>query len=185
MLDTALLRTLLNDDLLSTVSKKDGRRFVQLKETGADAKLKRVDICDLPEGSLLINLDKFEQPKSLFKGTLGERQRCDYVLITSLGAQPMLVFIELKSATVKASEIERQFKGAECIIDYCDATLNRFHDQNGLLKQCEKRFVVFYRPRLAKLRTRPVSIARKNDTPERAFRYPAPHNPTLRALVVP
>ncbi len=184
MIDTTALLALLVDGLFGIISEKDGRRFARLQESGMEASLKRVDICDVPDGTLILNLDKYEQPKSLFKGKQGERQRCDYVLITALENQPFLIFIELKSKTLKNSEIERQFKGAECVMDYCDAALDRFHGQNGLLRQCQKRFVVFYRPHLAKQRTRPVIPSQKNDSPQRALKYPAPQNPSLKRLVV-
>jgi len=184
MMDTSSLRALLVDEMFGVVSETDGRRFARLKESGAEARLKRVDIYDIPDGTVLLNLDMYNQPRSLFKGEQGERQRCDYVLITAMGNQPVLVFIELKSSALKNTEIERQFKGAECVMDYCDAALNRFHGQNGLLRQCQKRFVVFYRPRLAKQRTRPANLSRRNDSPERALKYPAPQNPSLRRLAV-
>jgi hypothetical protein len=178
-----VLHDLLMENLFGVISIKDGRRFARLKETGVDAKLKQVDIYDVPEGSLLINLDAYEQPKSLFKGQKGERQRCDYVLVTRIDDQPFLVFIEMKSAALKDSDISRQFKGSECVLDYCDVTLDRFHGQNGFLRQFNKRFVVFYRPRLAKQRTRLGKPPRGNDSPERALKYPSPHNPSLKTLV--
>lgn len=181
--DTGKLRDLLMDDLFGTITVKDGRRFARLKETAGDSKLKQVDIYDLPEGSLLLKLDHIEQPKTLFKGKKGERQRCDYLLVTKIDTRSFLVFIEMKSSTAGDSEIVRQFKGAECIFDYCDAALNRFHDQDGFLRKFEKRFVVFYRPRLAKQRTRPAILSHRNDTPERPLKCAAPHNPSLKTLV--
>jgi hypothetical protein len=184
MVDTTFLRALLVDDLFGAISEKDGRRFARLKERGAEAKLKRVDIFDIPEGSLLLNLDQYEQPISLFRGEQGERQRCDYVLVTAMETVPLLVFIEIKSSILKNSEIQRQFKGAECVLDYCDAALDRFHGQNGFLRQFKKRFVVFYRPRLAKQRTRPTVPSKKNNAPELALKYPSPTCPSLKALVV-
>ncbi|MDY0378825.1 MAG: hypothetical protein RBR01_10375, partial [Desulfobacterales bacterium] len=130
MVDTVILRSMLVDDLFGTISENNGRRFARLKESGDSAKLKQVDIYDVPKGSLLLKLDKCDQPKTLFKGKQGERQRCDYILVTSMDNNPMLVFIEMKSAALKIAEIERQFKGAECVLDYCDAILTRFHGQS-------------------------------------------------------
>lgn len=181
MLEKAL-RALLAGDLIGTLSERDGRRFARLKEHGTDAKLKQVDVFDLPEDSLLIHLEKYEQPRTLFNGRLGERQRCDYVLITTVRGFPTVLFIEMKSAQLKQSAIMKQFKGAECILEYCDAALDRFHGQNSLLRSCQKRYVVFYLPRVAKQRTRPKPPAFRNDSPEQAMRYPAPRNPSLMAL---
>lgn len=179
----SVLRTLLMDNLVEPVSQKNGRCFVRLRETGADARLKRVDILDIPEGSVLVKLDGVDQPKSLFKGKYGERQRCDYLLVTVVNNRPFLVFFEMKTRVVKDSEVARQFKGAECLVDYCNAALNRFHGQDNLLDQCEKRFVVFYKPSLAKQRTRPVFPGNANNSPESPLKYPSPQNPSLMALV--
>lgn len=183
MLDPAPLRALLAKDIVVEVSEMNGRGFARLHETGADAKLKQVDIFDVPENSVLLHLEQYEQPKSLFKGKKGERKRCDYVLVTAIGNRPLLLFIEMKSAKLETSELVRQFKGAECIMDYCDAALTRFHDQDRVLARCAKRFVIFYRPRLSKTRTRPVFPSKDNDSPEKALRYPAPRCPSLHALV--
>lgn len=177
------LRELLVENLIDSVFSANGRRCVRLKEEGADARLNKVDILDVPNGSILIKLDEVEQPKTLFKGKRGERQRCDYVLLTRFKGTPFLVFFELKSRTVKKKEVTKQFKGAECLMDYCDAALNRFFHQNDLLKACEKRFVVFFKPAIAKQATRQATPAMSNASPETPFKYAAPRNPSLKALI--
>ena len=179
----APLRDLLIHALIETTRVEHGRHFVRLKETGADARLRQVDIFDLPEDSILIKLDAVEQPKSLFQGKKGERKRCDYVLFTQLNAQPLLIFFELKSRAMEKKEIAAQFKGACCLVEYCDAALNHFHGQSGLLRQCEKRFVVFYKPSIAKQRTRPTLPRAKANSPDSPLRYPSPHSPSLKSLV--
>lgn len=183
MVDIEIMKKLLVDDLFSPISEKDGRSFARLKESGIDARLRRVDIYDVSEDSLLIKLDKYDQPKSLFKGTEGERKRCDYVLITSINSQSYLLFIEMKSKRVKPSEFIKQFKGAECLMDYCDATLKRFHEQNNFFEGFKKRFVVFYKIPLSKQRTRSIDSFGNNSTPDKALTYLSPHNPSLEKLV--
>lgn len=59
-MDTALLNDLFTDKLLGKFGEKNGRHFARLKETDKSAKLKQIDIFDVPEGSVLINLDKAE-----------------------------------------------------------------------------------------------------------------------------
>lgn len=184
MVEMDVLKDLLVEALLGEVTIFNERRCAVLKESGADAKLKRVDIYDIPDGSLLLNLDKYEQPKSLFRDEKGQRQRCDYVLVTKVENRKLLLFIEMKSSKLKNTEIQKQFKGAECVIDYCNAALTRFHDQSDLLKKLEKRFVVFYKPHsIPKRSTRPAAPSSKNDTPEKAYRYASPINPSLKSLV--
>lgn len=179
----ASLRDLLMTNLFETVSHKHGHTFVRLKETGVDAKLKQIDIYDIHQDSIVLKLDQVDQPSTLFKGEKGERQRCDYVLVTIYNNNPFVVFIEIKSKVAKNAEITRQFKGAECLMDYCNSALNRFHDQHNVMLACEKRFVVFYKPSIAKRRTRPVNPCPANKSPESPLKYPAPHNPSLNALV--
>lgn len=181
------LNELLVDKIKGTICINNGRRFAMLKESEKDSKLKRVDIYDVPEGSILIKLDQFNQPDSLFKSHKGQCKRCDYVLVTTIENIDILLFIEMKSSKIRNIEIEQQFKGAECVIDYCDAVLNRFHNQDDLLKKHAKRFVIFYKPYISKKSTRSkrskVPLPQRNDTPEQAYRYPAPIRPSLQKLV--
>jgi len=176
------LRELLVNDLLGDIFQEHGVFSVRLKETGVEAKLKQVDLLGVPENSLLIKLDAYEQPVSLFNGNKGERKRCDYILFTLVNGKGYALFIELKSAKLKTSEYICQFKGAECVVDYCHAALKRFHDHDQLLAHFNKRFIVFYRPRIAKQRTRP-KMTSGNTSPEKALLYPAPHSPSLKFLL--
>jgi hypothetical protein len=184
MAELQSLDELLVDKMKGFIS-NNGRRFAILKECGIESKLKRIDVYDVPEGSILINLDRYDQPDSLFKNHKGQRKRCDYVLVTTVENRDILLFIEMKSARIKNIEIEQQFKGAECVIDYCDAVLNRFHGQDNLLKKHIKRFVIFYKSySIAKRPTRPPkSPQQSNDIPKRAYLYPDPIRPSLHTLV--
>jgi hypothetical protein len=184
--DLNVIRELLCRDILGQIGEEYGRRFANLKERGTDAKLKMVKIFDVDEGSILVNMDRYDQPKSLFRNEKGQRKRCDYVLLTIFNNQHFMLFVEMKSSTAPKLEIQRQFKAAECVMDYCNAALNRFHDQNNLLDSFRKRFVVFYKPRsIAKRTTRPQCTTQLNDRPDRAFKYPSPHNPSIGCLVKP
>lgn len=180
-----IIRTLLANDICTESNSKNGRQFVILKESGADAKLKHVELYDVSQDAFLIKLDEYEQPKSLFKGTNGECKRCDYVLVTNLNKKPLLIFIELKSSKIKMPHIIKQFQGAECVIDYCDSVLDRFYDYSSVLKDIEKRFIIFYKPRsISKRRTR-ISPPENNKSPDKAFKYPSPYNPSINELVAP
>jgi len=178
-----LLEELFAANLYMSTFVEYGRNCVKLKETRKNADLREVTIMDLPNNSIVLNIEKFEQPKTLFKGKMGECKRCDYILVLTEEKQKILLFIEMKSGRLNMAEIQRQFKGAECAIDYCDAVLNRFHAQDGFFKSYKKRFVIFYKPNLAKRTTQPFITSVKNDSPERALRYPSPHNPSIKKLL--
>lgn len=76
------LRELLVDNIIGKMVHEHGVRSVRLREKGLDAKLKQVNLLGVPEDSLLIKLDAYQQPLSLFKGRKGERKRCDYILFS-------------------------------------------------------------------------------------------------------
>jgi hypothetical protein len=178
------LDELLVDEIKGTFSINNGRRFARLRESGRNSRLRQVDIYDVPDGSILIKLDQFDPPNSLFKSNRGQCRRCDYALVTTVGSRDVLLFVEMKSGRIDNREIEQQFKGAECVIDYCDAALDRFYAQNNLLKNHIKRFVVFYKLSMSKRTTRPKkSPSHRNDTPERAYKYSDPVCPSLQTLV--
>ena len=144
MKDISPLQRLINNDILENPSIKNGGGNLILKEAGSKAKLTEVEISGVPEGSLLISVDKSEQPKTLFAGDKGERMRCDYVLVTKIKEQLSLIFIEMKSKKVSDAEVVKQFKGAECILEYCNAALEYFHEEDDFFEHFKKRFVVLY-----------------------------------------
>jgi hypothetical protein len=170
-----LLRNLFVDDLFVTVYQESGRYFVRLKEQGKDAKLEQVDIYGVGNDAILLNIDKYKKQQVIFKGELGENKRCDYILLTEMNGQKIMLFIELKSKTVKHSEVIKKFKATECLIDYCNEILNKFLNDNSL-KEYIRLFVVFYKHNIPKRKTRPIPprpiSSFKN--PEKFLRYPSP-----------
>lgn len=190
MIDILELRNLFNDEIIGGIGTENNRNFVRLKEKSENAELKKVDIYDVPDNSLLIKIDATKPPHSLFKTNKGECRRCDYILISEIENKPILLFIEMKSTKKirEPSEIIKQFHGAECIIDYCNAILERFHNKKMFFNDFNKYFVVFYKPRIAKRNTRPAKEKAahpgRNNTPESMLKYPSPHNPSLNQLII-
>jgi hypothetical protein len=78
---------------------------VKLKETRKNAGLQEFTIMDLPNNSIVLNIEKFEQPKTLFEGKMGECKRCDYILALTEEKQKILLFIEMKSGRLNMAEI--------------------------------------------------------------------------------
>jgi len=174
-----ILKTLFQDDLFGSFGNTYGRYFAQLKEDDVSAKLKNIKIFNIEHDSLLIKIDKTKPPNTLFKNTKGERKRCDYLLITKRNSKYYLVFIEIKSAKLNNNHIIKQFKGAECIVDYSSAILRRFHDKPNFFNTFDKRFVCFYKPNIPKRTTRPIKNSSKpnsgkNTTPEKMLIYSDP-----------
>ncbi|MBF0565156.1 MAG: hypothetical protein HQK89_07935 [Nitrospirae bacterium] len=169
-----VIKELLVPDILGKIILDNtiGQYYAQLKEDSTDSKLREICILEVPEDSILIKLDKYKQPQTLVKNKLGQRQRCDYVLLTSYMEQRLMLFIEPKSVWPKYEDIVKQFKGSECVMDYCNAFLNRFHAQDNLFEHFQKRFVVFYYNSGKKQNTRPQGPSLKNDIPREAYKYP-------------
>ncbi|OQY19079.1 MAG: hypothetical protein B6I36_05190 [Desulfobacteraceae bacterium 4572_35.1] len=182
MCDREVLKTLFNSSLLGVVGTKSGRNFVKLKESDSGAKLKNVDIFDVATDSVLVNLDRSDPSSSLFVKSEGKRKRCDYLLITEVNDEKYIFFIELKSGKI-SRYIGQQFKGAECIVDYCDSTLSRFHEIDAFFKGYKKRFICFYKPLISKKPTRLFKPNPLHSRPENMWKYPSPHNPSIKQLI--
>ncbi len=184
MAELDVVQQLLMNNLFIPLHDEHGRKAVLLKETDVGAKLRKVKVLDLDPDTVVIELDKADQPATLFKEGKGQRKRCDFVLLTKVKGQKIALFVEMKSESLNNGRIKKQFRGAECLMDYCDAVLNRFYDQENLLEGYIKRFVLFYKNSINKTRTRPVKPTKNNDTPENMFKYANPINPSINHLVV-
>ena len=112
----------------------------------------------MPPGSLLLRTDDFEpQHHFLLKGK-GLRKRADFALIDD----DRIIFIELKSGGVDKKEIERQFNGAKCVIDYC-ASIGKhfFNDPNFLTPAVNTQHCVLLFKNRISINKRSTSSSRK------------------------
>ncbi|MEO5357244.1 MAG: hypothetical protein H7844_08095 [Nitrospirae bacterium YQR-1] len=188
--DLSVFNDLIVNNILVQFGMKNGKLFAVLKESGTETKLKKVEISDIPENSVLIKLDGYEEPKTLFKSNKGQLKRCDYVLLTRVGNQGIMLFIEMKSQRFSDKDIEKQFKGALCVMDYCNAVLNRFHNKEDILSLFEKRFIVFYTLPIPKRPTRPAKSVNlpvnppvRHNKPESPLKIANPYNPFFKSLI--
>lgn len=183
MADLALLKEFFCDNIQDDISLSpvNNRRFTRLREQGKEAKLKSVDLMDIPDDSIVLKMDTYQQPSTLFRGNKGENRRCDYVVITNIENRDVLLFIELKSSSLSNKEVQQQFMGAECAIDYCNSALKRFHKQDGYFDSFEKRFVVFYKG--GSIAKTPTGTKTNNNPPSSYLKYPNPHEPSIRKLI--
>ena len=105
-----IIRKLLDSSAVVMPNDDSGVLEMRLKETDPKAKLKLVQIRGVPSNSLLIKVDGAAPLNTLLSGENGIRQRCDYVLLTERKSGPILVFCEMKSSSVRPSEVTRQFR---------------------------------------------------------------------------
>lgn len=168
-----ILRSLILDDLFTALLPKDGTYSAKLRENDPSAKLKVVFVNSLPCDAVVLHFDKCRdtRPRSLFKGGSGPLSCCDYVLLIQWANQRVALFVELKSK--KLRRITEKFKASECLLDYCDAALNRFFEQQRLLAQYRRGFIVFHLAPLNKRPTRPT-IRPEGESADQFLKYPNP-----------
>lgn len=185
MIDGVLLKNVLNKTVFHPVVMDNGSFVARLRETDPSAGLKAVDIRGVSKDAVLLKMDVGAPPADMLRKELGQRCRCDYVLLTEFQGVRYLVYIDLKTSAggrLPKGGLEKQFRGARCMLVYLDAIIDVFHKRRGFFKSFdEQRYVAFYKPRLYKMPTRPVAV--RNDCPERFLKYPNPIRPTVGELV--
>ena len=85
---------------------------------------------NVPEGSLLIKIDRFQGGRGFFDCRHGICKRSDYAILT----ENELVLLEMKSnyRSGTAKDVSRQLHGAHCVLDYCVSIGERFfNDKKG------------------------------------------------------
>ena len=101
---------------------------VTLEENESDAKLRNVQICNVPKDALLINLHNIN-PEAWLRGLFqldskqGLFQCCDYALLSARN----IIFIELKSKSVDMRGVKNQLKSGTCLFTYCSSVLSQFY----------------------------------------------------------
>lgn len=135
--DLAVLTQLLTDDAKVNYHGKS----VQLKEDQASDS--QITISQVPEDAVIIKCDKFPAPTEVLKGEYGECKRCDYIILLLYKGQKYALFIELKRGKKSEDHIIRQLKGGSCVLDYCRAVLEHFHEIKKPLGDYKFRYVCF------------------------------------------
>lgn len=128
--DISRLEELLNPDaLVETESGKvAGKGKVRLSETiNETGKEYSIDVKNLPNDTLVIKADKFEQNKTISRKF---RMRADYILVN----EDEMVFVELKSGKIRRKDIKQQLMGAQCLVDYLICIGRRFFNDDNFLK---------------------------------------------------
>jgi hypothetical protein len=171
------LQKLLISDLFGNIE----NQTAILKEDDISAKLKEVNIIDVPDNSILIKIDYGNTYNDIFRSDDGQRKRCDYLLITNGVHKRILLFIEMKSNELKEAEIIQKFLATECLLDYIVSMLNRFHKIDIDLGECKKRFVSFQKKRIPKTK---IHSAKDGTKPEnyRPMNFNPNKPPTLKSL---
>jgi len=174
--DLNLLKSVLAQGLFQNITAKNGSYSACLKENGANASLKEVEIIDIAKDSVLLKMDRIKAPDKLFRKGRGQLKRCDYLLITEVFKKKLMIFIEMKPIGKNASEFKeeiiQQFKSTDCIVDYIKSVLSKFYDENAPFKNHEKRYIQLYKSIIDKKSTRINKSSSKHNIPTNYYKYP-------------
>jgi hypothetical protein len=135
-----------------------------------------VEIKGLPDEVIVIKVDTFPAPDSIFTGINGECRRADYVIIANEQDRKRILFIEMKRTKAPQNQIVEQFKGAACFIAYCKEVAKQFYNCSDLLSGYEFRYVSFGHTSIAKRKTRVERTAVQHNRPDRMMKIDWPNN---------
>ena len=148
MSDIAILKEMINKTATVSLVNHQNKKKVTLEEK--DDKVPNnekanytVDILGLPDDSdvIVIKVDAFKSPTSIFNEKNGVCKRSDFVIIADTGTEKVIVIIEMKAGNPERQGIIKQFKGAQCFIRYCQEIGKSFWNQDNFLKDYDYRFV--------------------------------------------
>ena len=140
MSDTEILLQLFKPRAqVEAITNSYGKKEVTLTE--AQQPDSRVKINHLHSDAVIINVDKFEGPHHVFNCDTGVCKRADYVIISE--SARVILYVELKSASHRNSDVVNQLKGAKCFIGYCKEIVRLFWSENNFMDNYKERYVSF------------------------------------------
>lgn len=133
-------------------------------------------IYGIPENAVIIKVDVFSSPDTVFVGSKGECKRADYVIVSNEGGRKVIVYIEMKAIKGQTTEIVQQLNGAQCFIAYCGEIGIKFWYESDFLKKYKQRFVSIGHTSIPKRKTRITRESGKHDRPEKMLKIDWPHH---------
>ncbi len=179
--DITILDQIIKDNAKVPLIDNYGKKQVNLTEThGTDYS---VTIRGIPDDTLIIKIDLFEAPKSLFQGIKGECKRCDYVIISDSPIKKMIVLIEMKAGKALEKEVIQQLKGGKCLVKYCQQIGQEFWREIDFLNNYDYRFISLKNISISKKSTRNKKQAQLHDSPENMLKIYSPKGLQFNQLI--
>ncbi|WP_293151238.1 hypothetical protein [Okeania sp. SIO2C9] len=135
---------------------------------------------------IVIKVDTFSAPTTIFQANRGECKRADFAIIADIIEKgKFIVFIEMKGGkkTSKEKEIIQQLKGAKCFVEYCQEIGKSFWEKRDFLDNYKYRFVSIKNIKIPKSKTRYESKAKIHDTPENMLKISSPNHIQFNHLI--
>ena len=172
MSDIAILQEMIKES--STVS-LDGKKVVLIEP---DIPGCSVVINKMPDKNevIIIKVDNFKSPDTIFKGSKGECKRSDFVIIAETGDKKVMIFIEMKKTSDKRNDIIKQLTGSRCFIHYCKKIGKEFWNCPSFLEGYQCRFISINHISISKQRTQIDRVVGIHDSPDKMMTISSPNH---------
>lgn len=181
MPEITILNELINSTARLSLTEQNGRKSVELVEPAAIGST--VKIVGLPDNAIVIKVDAFRSPDSIFCGTKGECKRADYVIIANSSGKKRVLYVEMKKTKGSKKDIVNQLSGARCFVHYCQQIGKIFWNENTFLNDYTHRFVSFVHTSIPKGKTRVERPSGVHDRPDRMMKIHYPQRIEFNHLV--
>jgi hypothetical protein len=174
MPDIDILNQMIKDSAKVQLSNHYNRMKAELTEPAHPCS--STVIYGIPENAVVIKVDVFSSPDTVFVGSKGECKRADYVIISNADGKKVVIYIEMKAMKGHPAEIIQQLNGARCFIAYCQEIGKAFWDKSDFLKKYRQCFVSIGHTSIPKRKTRITRESGKHDRPEKMLKIDWPHH---------
>ena len=135
-----------------------------------------VTIFGIPDNAVVIKVDAFKSPDTVFNGSHGECKRADFVIVADAGNKKVILYIEMKATKGSEKEIIQQLTGAHCFVAYCQGIGQAFWNEQNFLDGYVHRFVSIGHTSIPKQKMRTTRPTGAHDRPDRMLKINSPHH---------
>lgn len=173
-MDTSTLK----NSLCNVIQCNSGNQLFEEKTSAAT--LRKVYMCDIPFGALIIKLDGIKFSKFIKdNSSWGFNKHSDYLIITN----DRLIFIEMKSKKEVGPDLKNEciqkFSSDECTMNYTDLIFQKMLSKNVFFERREHHYVLLFQaPSIAKTPTK-AGAKRSNTTPDTFRQIPVANESTI------
>lgn len=173
MSDLEILSAMIKDTAKVSLVANHGRKQVKLEEPQCPGY--SVTINGMPDNAIVIKVDTFKSPDSVFNCSHGECKRADFVIIADGGNnKKVIIYIEMKATKGLEREIVQQLRGAQCFVAYCRAIGQSFWASQKFLDGYKYRFVSIKNISLPKKRSCIDPSTHIHDRPDKMMKISSP-----------
>ena len=144
----------------------NGKKKVVLKEPQTEDSF--LELHNIPDDSIVIDLDGAFSNDNFFQGSQGECKRADFIVISEI--KKKILFIEMKRAKAQLNDIVKQLKGSLCAFEYTQSIVKQFFNKDNFLLDYELRFISVTQTGSKKGKTKIEKTAGRHDSPERPLK---------------